>query len=389
MTAPATVAAPTDPPGEVAAQPEPERPPAGAPPVARPAPQEFSLEIRPKARFEIIDVRERIRERHGPGLEQFPRNLFFSFHTTAGYLEQSFANRLASTGPGIEPFFMLFQTLFPADAGYRHDEMDQREELSEEQKSLEPRNADSHLTFIGAGLRSCVTYQNKPESPVYFIDLDGVFGEVARLRQTTAVGFHFEEVVAKTQIEVPTSGHPVDSINLKDPRTGLYEQINDLLQRHGVDKGRVRVVLAASERQAGLTVNEYETLLMQHDLREVLHDPLRYMAEKASHALADPRALPGRAVEYAKFDVVQVLNRFFEHFGWSESLVERAAARLLAFPANRFLRMKRSLSLLVSDRAHPGAGHIVQGTYQSPILVQWKSTQRHARLLDITLTRFR
>ena len=38
------------------------------------------------------------------------------------------------------------------------------------------RNADSHLTFIGSGMRNCVTYRNQPLAPVYFIDLDGTNG---------------------------------------------------------------------------------------------------------------------------------------------------------------------------------------------------------------------
>jgi hypothetical protein len=46
------------------------------------------------------------------------------------------------------------------------------------------------------------------------------------------------------------------------------------------------------------------------------------------------------------------------------------------------------VSLLVSDRAVAGRGAIVEGTYQSPILVQWSRGPRHARTLDLTLTRF-
>jgi hypothetical protein len=57
-------------------------------------------------------------------------------------------------------------------------------------------------------------------------------------------------------------------------------------------------------------------------------------------------------------------------------------------PAARFLRMKRSVSLLVSDRAVPGQGTIIEGTYQSPILVQWHRGARQIRTLDLTLTRF-
>jgi len=49
------------------------------------------------------------------------------------------------------------------------------------------------------------------------------------------------------------------------------------------------------------------------------------------------------------------------------------------------LRMKRSVSLLVSDRQGP-QGKIVEGTYQSPILVQWQRAPRESRTLDVTLT---
>jgi DNA-binding transcriptional regulator YdaS (Cro superfamily) len=107
------------------------------------------------------------------------------------------------------------------------------------------------------------------------------------------------------------------------------------------------------------------------------------MAEKGRHMLSDPRAVPNRAIEYAKFDLVTVLNKLIDKLGMSESLVEKALARMMAVPADRFLRMKRSVSLLISDQ------QIVQGSYQSPILVQWKKSERQARTLEIALTEFR
>ena len=58
------------------------------------------------------------------------------------------------------------------------------------------------------------------------------------------------------------------------------------------------------------------------------------------------------------------------------------------WPAARFLRMKRSASLLVSDNGD-GRAKIVQGTYQSPILVQWKKAERQVRYIDVTIHRFR
>jgi hypothetical protein len=178
-------------------------------------------------------------------------------------------------------------------------------------------------------------------------------------------------------------------VNLKDPKLGLYEQIEALTAKYDVPKGRVRIELAKGERHAGLTVNEYETLLMRHDLAEVLAEPLRFMREKASHLLARPRAIPNRSLDYAKYDMVQIFNQLFDHFRMNESMVERLAARVLAVPAARFLRMKRSVSLLVSDRQTEGVGRPVQGTYQSPILVQWAKASAKQREVDVVLTRFK
>ena len=151
----------------------------------------------------------------------------------------------------------------------------------------------------------------------------------------------------------------------------------------------MQISLAPGERHAGLTVNEYETLLMRHDLAEVLREPFRFMAEKGRHLLAHPRAIPNRSLDYAKYDFVRVFNQLFDTFRMNESMVEKLAARVLAFPASRFLRMKRSVSLLVSDRGEEGRGRPVQGTYQSPILVQWAKAARKRREVDVVLTRFR
>ena len=348
------------------------------------APAEVTLEVLPRTRLDVVDVNRQIAETFGDLLRSYAKALYFSYHTTAGYLEQSLAARLSQGREGVEPFIQVFKAIFPAGADYRHDRLEEREELSEEQRREEPRNADSHLAYIGSGLRSCVTYSNRPDQPVYFIDLDGVNGDHSRRRQTSVVGFTSERVAERVRLEIPVSAHPIDSINLRDPRIGLFEQLHELVDRHGVAKGRIDIALAPGERQAGLTVNEFETLLMQHDLAEVLHDPFRFFAEKTRHALADPRAIPTRTIEYAKYDLVRVLNSAIETMGMSESVVEKVIARLMAYPANRFLRMKRSLSLLVSDR--DGDHRIVQGTYQSPILVQWDKCERQARQVDVTVT---
>jgi hypothetical protein len=223
---------------------------------------------------------------------------------------------------------------------------------------------------------------------VTFIDLDGVHAGRSRTRHTTVLGYSAEETVAHARVVVPVSGHSIESVNLKDPRLGVYEQCAELLAQHSVTKGRIRLSLGPGERHAGLTVNEYETLLMRHDLSEVLRDPVRFMAEKAGHILGNPRAIPAKTLDYAKYDLVRVFNRLVDALGLRESMVENVLSRAIAMPASRFLRMKRSVSLLVSDRAQPGHGTIVEGTYQSPILVQWNRGSRQKRVLDVTLTRF-
>ena len=260
--------------------------------------------------------------------------------------------------------------------------------MSEEQRPTEPLNADSHLAFMAGALRTCVSYLNRPGEPMSFIDLDGVHKGLPRTRHTSVLGYSAEETVAHTRIVVPVSGHSIESVNLKDPRLGVYDQCAELLATHAVTKGRIRLALGPGERHAGLTVNEYETLLMRHDLSEVLRDPVRFMAEKAGHMLGNPRAIPAKTLDYAKYDLVRVFNRLVDALGLRESMVESVLSRAIAMPASRFLRMKRSVSLFVSDREGTGRGEIVEGTYQSPILVQWHRGARQKRVLDVTLTRF-
>jgi thiamine phosphate synthase YjbQ (UPF0047 family) len=349
-------------------------------------PVEVTLELTPRARFDIIDVRERLRRAHGDLLDAYPKHLYHSFHTTAGYLEQSLATRLRRQKDTVAPYVEVFRTMFPEGAGYEHDQLDRRKDLTTAERAVEPRNADSHLAFMAAGLSTCVSYVNRPEEPVCFVDLDGVTDGRPRRRLTSIVGFHRERQIARVSLDVPVSDHQVDSVNLKDPKLGIYEQIVTLVKHHGVSSGRIRLELAGGERQAGLTVNEYETLLMRHDLAEVLRNPFRYAAEKGRHMWASPRSIPQKALDYAKYDMVRAMNQVLDITGLRESLLERLFARAIAVPAGRFLRMKRSVNLRV--REVDGHGVIADGRYQSPILVQWHRAAGRVRRLDATLTRF-
>ena len=68
-------------------------------------------------------------------------------------------------------------------------------------------------------------------------------------------------------------------------------------------------------------------------------------------------------------------------------MIDRIFAAL-STPAKRILRLKRHIRLLVSDSAEAGSNHILHGTYQSPILVQYHPAPNGVRHLNITLHRF-
>ncbi|PSQ84195.1 MAG: hypothetical protein BRD44_01815 [Bacteroidetes bacterium QS_7_67_15] len=399
---------------------------------------EVTLELKPAQRFDVIDVNQRAEAQAGAGFfKKHRKTLYCSYHTTAGYLEQRVAERLSPRPGQVRGFLKPYQRLFPPDADYFHDRLEHRDELSDEQRQTEPRNADSHLTFIGSGLESCVTYRNHaPGAPAYFIDLDGVNtngpgGRERRRRRTTLIGFDQATRVAQVELEVPVSGHPIDSVNLKDPSLGLYEQVEDLIAHYGIKKGRLDLTLAEGEKHASLTVNEDETLLMTHDLRDVLGDPLHFMARKGWNLgrllFRNPGALRPTAKRYAKYDLVQVVNKALDKTGLDGSLAERVIGRFVTGPVERRLRMKRAMSLFISDDeptngALPGGtanhageecggagvreygrenghaenapspgrryGRIVQGRFQSPILVQWRPSDTDTRRIVATLSRF-
>lgn len=352
------------------------------------SPLELALPITPRARLDVVDIRARTTELHGDAVDGYRHCFYASEHSTAGFLPQSLAARLIDRFGSVGPYLDVFRTVFPEGAGYRHDQLELRSELAPEQKAVEPTNADSHLAFMGGGLRACVVGDAARTAPIYFVDFDGVYKDIPRKRIARVVGFNSEVEVARVTMDVPVSSHPVDAVNLRAARLGLFEQMSELVTRHGVTKGRLRMELATSEQFASLTVNEYETLLMKHDLAEVLQNPLRFAKEKVRHAWNDPMAVPTKARDYAQYDLVRALNQLLDALGLHSSRIERLVARSLGAPASRFLRMRRSIDLMVSDAKSEGRGELVQGQYQSPILVQWRPAGGAVRRLDVSLTRF-
>ena len=170
---------------------------------------------------------------------------------------QSLLVRLASRPDGVGRYLDLFRTVFPESAGYRHDQLDLRQELDAAQKRVEPTNADSHLTFIGGGLHACVSYSARRSGPV------SIHRSRRHARGHAPAAQHDARwVQPRIDRRAGDAGHPgvaasdSDAINLKDPRFGLYDQVAHLLSVHGIEKGRVRLELGASEQAASLTVNE-------------------------------------------------------------------------------------------------------------------------------------
>lgn len=349
---------------------------------------EIRLELTPKTRFDIIDVTEHINSKHDNFFGAYDKAIYCSYHTTAGYLEQSLCDKLEHNSDSVKSFLSPFQELFPPRADYYHDKIDLRSELTAEQKLTEPLNGDSHLTYISSGLENCVTYLNKPNTPVYFIDLDGVCDGKARQRKTSVFGYNREELVSIVPLSIPVSGHRVDSVNLRDAKLGIFEQLEEQVKKYGIKHGRIEVVLAPEENHAALTVNEFETLLMQYDVADILHNPMRFMAQKGWNMLRDPKTVPVKMYNYAKYDLVHIVNKTLDKLNMSSSIVGRGIQSVLANKACKALRMKRLVSLLISDRPNDQGPGIVSGTYQSPILIQWNSKSNNTRRLEASIYRF-
>jgi len=349
-------------------------------------PLEITLEQTPRSRFNVVDVATRISDQYGDLLQNYRKITCCSFHTTAGYLEQRLCAKLDYSKRRLDQFIRIYQTLFPPNEGYLHDCMDLRGELSESEKEREPFNADSHLIFMSAGLKNCVTYVNKPKLRIHFIDLDGIYKHHRRNRRTTILAHNNEEIVYHGRFFIPVSGeHPVNAFNLKDQRYGLFSHLNDLLDCYGIEKGLIDICLAQEERHAALTVNEYETLLMRNDLPQAMSNPLRYTVRRGKKLLQNPTSIPGKARSYAMYDIIHLYNKLMRNLQISPSVVDKVLS-YLSSPVSRIFRFKRHITLLVSSSAGTGRRRIVQGTYQSPILLQHQRADKDVRCLEITLS---
>ena len=69
------------------------------------------------------------------------------------------------------------------------------------------------------------------------------------------------------------------------------------------------------------------------------------------------------------------------------ALLERGLS-FLSGPASRFFRLKRGIELFIAGRGAAGQERIMQGLYQSPILIQYQQAAHGVRELEITLWAF-
>src|SRR5262249_48876747 len=100
-------------------------------------PLDLTLEVAPKERFEVVEMRSRFAAEH-EALAEFSNCLYWSSHTTAGFLDRSVSARLSAQH--VSNYVEAFRTLFPEGAGYEHDQLDRRSDLDAEQRAVEPKN---------------------------------------------------------------------------------------------------------------------------------------------------------------------------------------------------------------------------------------------------------
>jgi thiamine phosphate synthase YjbQ (UPF0047 family) len=351
----------------------------------------FRLEVCPATRPDVVDLRPRIRETlSAADCPSVRRVLVLSHHTTAGFLDRVLRERVGDEPERVHHLLEALASVFPPEAGYEHDRLHLRDELTSAQKEREPLNADAHLAFIGGGFTNGTVATLKGRHPIWLVDFDGVYrdraGEsIRRTREVTVVGFDVEEQVARFEVGIPVPGTAA-VVRVDEPSLGLYARVEEEARRAGITAGRVRLRLPRFEPGVGVTVNEFEALLMERDLTRVLANPMGFAR--------------GGAV---------AMGRALQALGLPEARVRRLLTRAMASPSPRILRMQQEMTLGLlpphagedpgeADIRQEGEGAagparpspaVVRGTYQSPLLVQRQGCPSGERRIQVTLTRFR
>jgi hypothetical protein len=75
-------------------------------------PQELTIDLAPEYRFEVIDLRKKILEMVRSEINRYRKATYCSYHTTAGFLEQSLCSRLDNQIDNIRSYIKFSKT-FP------------------------------------------------------------------------------------------------------------------------------------------------------------------------------------------------------------------------------------------------------------------------------------
>jgi len=106
----------------------------------------------------MMDLRVRLPESMRQALAAYPRLLCWSSHTTAGFLDGPWLPAWRRTEePGLTGYVETSGRVFPEGGGLRARPPGTPDRARRVAAAVEPKNADSHLAFIAAGLRTCVT----------------------------------------------------------------------------------------------------------------------------------------------------------------------------------------------------------------------------------------
>ncbi len=357
-----------------------------------------TLHFSPRSRLDIKNVSSALAEvEHGP-FASFEKIAICSLHTTAGFIEQPLATKLGNNSEGIDHLVRSAHRLFPEGAPYWHDRMELRNELTPEQRKHEPLNADSHLAFICLGLCNCALYEFAPDAPIYFIDLDGESRGTFRSRRTLAVGYNHTQCVHEEILAIKMPQKDQYALDLSQHLNRLQSLVN----KHNIHHGLVILELDSDEKNAGITVNEYETLLVERDLIDVLKNPLKYMLDNASALMRHPLTLPGEAKKILTYELhlairdglrfasrsVSALEYMVERLGMRLPLLESVIDRLATPLENRWMNLGTTARFLIHADHDVSPGRIAIGTYQSPILIQWRQPNTDIRKLRIRLLQF-
>ncbi len=327
----------------------------------------------------------------------FEKVALSSLHTTAGFLEQSLCSTLDNSSDRIQSLIRSAHRLFPEGAPYWHDQMELRSELTPEQRKSEPLNADSHLTFICLGMCSSVLYEFRPTNPIFFIDLDGEFQGTFRSRKIHAIGYNHSECVHEERFSVSMPDEDRHALDLSQ----YLRDVQSLVVKHKIHRGVVSFELETEENHAGITVNEFENLLVQRDITDVLLNPLRYMLDSAPELARHPERLPRKAKKMLTYELHLAIRDCLRLAGRGASVIEHMAGRLgvnlplleniidrLATPLEaRWMNLGSTIRFLINADEDQEYGHVSIGTYQSPILIQWRKPNSLERVLCVRLLR--